>query len=169
MLDLRPVFFIVGLMISTLGIAMFIPMIVDLLYNDYSWRAFGISGILTALFGGSLALSTYTPNPDMRAREAFLLTVLSWVSLSIFAAVPFIMEPLKLSITDALFEATSGITTTGSTVLLGLDDMPKGILMWRSILQWIGGIGIVVTAMAVSTHAKNRRNATFSTRELRYG
>ena len=149
MLDLRPVFFIVGLMISTLGIAMFIPMIVDLLYNDYSWRAFGISGILTALFGGSLALSTYTPNPDMRAREAFLLTVLSWVSLSIFAAVPFIMEPLKLSITDALFEATSGITTTGSTVLLGLDDMPKGILMWRSILQWIGGIGIVVTAMAV--------------------
>ena len=149
MLDLRPVFFIVGLMVSALGVAMFIPMIVDLLYNDNSWRAFGISGILTALFGASLALATYAPNPDMRAREAFLLTVLSWVSLSIFSAVPFIMEPLKLSITDALFEATSGITTTGSTVLLGLDDMPKGILMWRSILQWIGGIGIVVTAMAV--------------------
>jgi len=111
MLDLRPVFFIVGLMISTLGIAMFIPMIVDLLYNDYSWRAFGISGILTALFGGSLALSTYTPNPDMRAREAFLLTVLSWVSLSIFAAVPFIMEPLKLSITDALFRRNATIST----------------------------------------------------------
>jgi len=95
--DLRPVFFVVGLMIAALGFAMFAPMIVDLAYNDRSWRAFGISGILT----------------------------------------------------DALFEATSGITTTGSTVLTGLDDMPKGILLWRAILQWIGGVGIIVTAMAV--------------------
>jgi len=114
MLDLRPVFFVVGLMIAALGVAMFIPMIVD-----------------------------------YRARGAFLLTVLSWVALSGFASLPFLMDPLKLSVTDALFEATSGITTTGSTVMTGLDDMPKGILLWRAILQWIGGVGIVVTAMAV--------------------
>ncbi|MEP3889003.1 MAG: TrkH family potassium uptake protein [Hellea sp.] len=147
--DLRPVFFVVGLMIAALGVAMFAPMAVDYFSADRSWRAFGISGVLTTLLGGSLALATYTPKPDMRARGAFLLTVLSWVALSLFASLPFLMDPLKLSVTDALFEATSGITTTGSTVLTGLDDMPRGILLWRAILQWIGGVGIVVTAMAV--------------------
>jgi len=97
----------------------------------------------------SIALATYTPKPNLQARGAFLLTVLSWVALSGFAAIPFLMDPIKLSVTDALFEATSGITTTGSTILTGLDDMPRGILLWRAILQWIGGVGIVVTAMAV--------------------
>ena len=149
MLDLRPVFFVVGLMIAALGVAMFAPMVVDYAYGDRSWRAFGISGILTTLLGGALALATYTPKPNLRARGAFLLTFLSWVALSLFASIPFLMDPLKLSVTDALFEATSGITTTGSTVLTGLDDMPRGILLWRAILQWIGGVGIVVTAMAV--------------------
>jgi len=147
--DLRPVFFVVGLMVAALGAAMFAPMIVDLSYNDRSWRAFGISGILTTLLGTALALATYTPKPDLRARGAFLLTALSWVALSAFAALPFLMDPMKLNFTDALFEATSGITTTGSTVLTGLDDMPKGVLLWRAILQWIGGVGIIVTAMAV--------------------
>lgn len=149
MLDLRPVFFVVGLMIAALGVAMFAPMVVDFMYNDRAWRAFGISGILTTLLGGALALATYTPKPNLRARGAFLLTFLSWVALSLFASLPFLMDPLKLSVTDALFEATSGITTTGSTILTGLDDMPRGILLWRAILQWIGGVGIVVTAMAV--------------------
>ena len=147
--DLRPVFFVVGLMIAALGVAMFAPMIVDLAYGDRSWRAFGVSGVLTSLLGTALALATYTPHPDMRARGAFLLTVLSWIALSAFSSLPFMMEPLTLSLTDALFEATSGISTTGSTILTGLDDMPHGILLWRAILQWIGGVGIVVTAMAV--------------------
>ena len=147
--DLRPVFFVVGLMIAALGVAMFIPMMVDFYYDDRSWRAFGISGILTTLLGAAIALATYTPKPNLQARGAFLLTVLSWVALSGFAAIPFLMDPIKLSVTDALFEATSGITTTGSTILTGLDDMPRGILLWRAILQWIGGVGIVVTAMAV--------------------
>ena len=149
MLDLRPVFFVIGLMIAALGIAMFAPMGVDLAYNDRSWRAFGISGILTTLLGAALALATYTPKPNLRARGAFLLTVLSWVALSGFAAFPFMLDPMNLTLTDAMFEATSGITTTGSTILTGLDDMPKGVLLWRAILQWIGGIGIIVTAMAI--------------------
>ena len=149
MLDLRPVFFVIGLMIAALGIAMFAPMGVDLAYNDRSWRAFGISGILTTLLGAALALATYTPKPNLRSRGAFLLTVLSWVALSGFAAFPFMLDPMNLTLTDAMFEATSGITTTGSTILTGLDDMPKGVLLWRAILQWIGGIGIIVTAMAI--------------------
>ena len=128
---------------------MFAPMAVDYAHDDRSWQTFGLSAILTTLMGAVMAVAAYTPNPDLRARGAFLLTVLSWVSLSFFAAIPFLMDPLELSFTDALFEATSGITTTGATVLTGLDDMPKGILLWRAILQWIGGVGIVVTAMAV--------------------
>ncbi len=147
--DLRPVFFVVGLMIAALGVAMFVPMIVDMLYDGRSWRALGISGILTTLFGAVLALATYTPQPDLRARGAFLLTFISWVALSAFAAIPFMLDPVKLSLTNAMFEAVSGITTTGSTILTGLDNMPKGILLWRAILQWIGGVGIIVTAMAI--------------------
>ena len=128
---------------------MFMPMAVDYFSDDRSWPAFGMSGIITTLVGSVLALATYTPKPAMSSRAAFLLTVLSWVALATFAAIPFLMSPTNMSLTDALFEATSGITTTGSTVMTGLDDQPRGILMWRAILQWIGGVGIVVTAMAV--------------------
>lgn len=149
MMDLRPVFFVVGLMVAALGLTMFAPMAVDFAYDDRSWQTFGISGILTTLLGAVMAMATYTPKPDLRARGAFLLTTLSWIMLSAVAAIPFVMEPMGMSFTDAFFEATSGITTTGSTVLTGLDDLPKGILLWRAILQWIGGVGIIVTAMAV--------------------
>ena len=149
MSDLRPVFFVVGLMLAALGVSMFIPMAVDVFYEDRSWRAFAMSGIFTTLIGAVLALATYSPNPKLPARGAFLLTGLSWVVLSIFAAVPFLMSPTNMSITDALFEATSGITTTGSTIMTGLDGQPKGVLLWRAILQWIGGVGIIVTAMAI--------------------
>ena len=147
--DLRPVFFVIGLMSSALGILMFIPMIVDIFDEGRAWRAFGISGGITTLFGALLATITYTPHPSLRARGAFVLTVFAWLTLSVLSAVPFLFEPISLSVTDALFEATSGITTTGSTILTGLDDMPRGVLMWRALLQWIGGVGIVVTAMAV--------------------
>lgn len=149
MSDLRPVFFVIGLMSAALGIVMFIPMIVDLLHEARAWRAFAIAGGMTTLFGTLLATITYTPNPSLRARGAFVLTVFAWLTLSVLASFPFLFEPINLSVTDALFEATSGITTTGSTILTGLDNMPRGVLMWRALLQWIGGVGIVVTAMAV--------------------
>ncbi len=128
---------------------MFVPMVVDLSFEGLSWRAFAISGILTTIIGTGLALATYAPNPDLRAREAFLLTVFSWLALSLFSALPFVLNPMNMTWTNALFESVSGITTTGATVLTGLDNMPKGILLWRSILQWIGGVGIIVTAMAI--------------------
>ncbi len=149
MLDLRPVFFIIGLMLAGLGLFMFIPMLVDLSFEGRSWAAFAMSGIFTTLFGGVIALANYTPQMQLRARGAFLLTALSWVMLSLFSAVPFMMDPMKMTLTDAIFEATSGITTTGSTVMTGLDDQPAGILLWRALLQWIGGIGIIATAMAI--------------------
>ncbi len=147
--DLRPVFFVIGLMSSALGILMFIPMLVDVFDEARAWRAFGVAGGMTTLFGALLATITYTPNPSLRARGAFVLTVFAWLTLSILSSLPFLFEPINLSLTDALFESTSGITTTGATILTGLDDMPRGVLMWRALLQWIGGVGIVVTAMAV--------------------
>lgn len=149
MMDFRPVLFVVGLMLAALGLAMFIPMAVDLGFGDRSWPSFAMSAMFTTIIGTVLSLMTYTPGPRLNARGAFLLTVLSWVVLSMFASIPFMMEPTNLSVTDAFFEAVSGITTTGSTILTGLDDQSKGILIWRSILQWIGGVGIIVTAMAV--------------------
>ena len=147
--DLRPVFFVIGLMCSARGLLMFIPMLVDVFDEGRAWRAFGISGGITTLFGALLATISYSPNPSLRARGAFVLTVFAWLTLSVLSAMPFLFEPINLSLTDALFEATSGITTTGATILTGLDNMPRGVLMWRAILQWIGGVGIVVTAMAV--------------------
>jgi trk system potassium uptake protein TrkH len=117
MLDLRPVLYVTGMMIAALGVIMFIPMSVDFFYKDESWQAFGVAGFVTALFGGILALTNYAPNARFRARGAFLLTTLSWVGLSVFAALPLLLSSIGLGITDSLFEAVSGITTTGSTVM----------------------------------------------------
>jgi trk system potassium uptake protein TrkH len=133
MSDLRPVFFVIGLMSAALGILMFIPMIVDYYHEARAWRAFAIAGGMTTLFGTLLATITYSPNPSLRSRGAFVLTVFAWLTLSILASFPFLFEPINLSVTDALFEATSGITTTGSTILTGLDNMPKvgGMQLFR--------------------------------------
>lgn len=147
--DLRPVLYVTGMMIAALGVIMFIPMIVDLMYGDESWQAFGVAGFVTALFGGVMTLTNYAPKARLRARGAFLLTTFSWMGMAGFAALPLMLSSMGLGLTDSFFEAVSGITTTGATVITGLDDAPKGVLLWRSILQWIGGVGIIVTAMAI--------------------
>ncbi len=129
---------------------MFIPAAVDLALDDIDWLVFAGSALVTIFVGGALVLSMRTAGENrLGLREAFLLTVMSWMSVSAFAAIPFLFSNLGLDVADAVFEAVSGITTTGSTVLTGLDRMHRGILLWRSILQWIGGIGIVVTAIAL--------------------
>ena len=148
MADIRPVFFVIGLMVATIGGMMLVPALVDWLYGDSSWATFLVSGVVVALMGAVLSLSAWSPQPALSPRATFLLTALSWVVLALVSAIPFLMQPLGLSFTDAVFETTSGITTTGATVLTGLDDLPKGVLMWRAMLQWFGGIGIIVTALA---------------------
>ena len=141
--DLRPVLFVVGLMIAGLGVTMFIPMMVDLAYKGPTWQVFGISGAISTLFGAIMALACYAPKASLRARGAFLLTTLSWIALSVFAAVPLFMADIGLDLTDSLFEAVSGITTTGSTVMTGLDDASKGVLIWRAILHTIRTFGLL--------------------------
>lgn len=145
----RTVLFVLGVLLATLSAAMFAPALVDLQIGGAAAYAFFGAGVIGAVIGGIMALLGSGGDKSLSPRGAIILTGGSWAVLALAAAVPLKLAGLGLSWTDALFEATSGITTTGATVLTGLQELPPGILLWRSILQWIGGIGIIVTAMAI--------------------
>ena len=104
---------------------------------------------MTLFVGVAMVLTSRAGAMNLSIRQAFLMTTLSWLAITLFASLPFHYSGLGLSFTDAFFEAMSGITTTGSTVITGLDQAPRGILVWRALLQWLGGIGIIVMAIAV--------------------
>ena len=148
-MDYRPIFFIVGILLVMLGIAMLIPAIVDAAVHNPDWSVFLASAFLTLFVGGTFILMNRSRFGFLGVRQAFVLTTMSWIVIAAFGALPFTFSNLELTYTDAFFEAMSGITTTGSTVVTGLDSAPPGILLWRSLLQWLGGIGIVVMAIAV--------------------
>lgn len=149
MFDFRPIFFIIGILLITLAGGMCLPAFADLLVAEDDWKVFAASAGLSAFVGVTLILTNRSGPPKMGIRQGFLLTALSWAMLALFGALPFAFADLNLSFTDAVFESMSGITTTGSTVISGLDDAPPGILLWRSLLQWFGGIGIIVMAIAI--------------------
>ena len=132
-----------------LGVAMMIPAAADALTDNPDWAVFLASAFVTLFVGGAMILTTRGRFQTIVVRQAFVLTTLSWVLLAAFSALPFAFSNLGLSYTDAFFEAMSGITTTGSTVITGLDDAPPGILLWRALLQWLGGIGIIVMAISI--------------------
>ncbi len=136
-------------MLTTLGLAMLVPVLLDLVVENPDWQVFLAAASVTLFVGTSLVLVSRGIDGRLRLHQAFLLTTLTWVVLPAFAALPFAFSELNLSYTDAFFEAMSGLTTTGSTVITGLDLAPPGILIWRSLLQWMGGIGIIVTAVAI--------------------
>ncbi len=148
MLDLRPVAYVIGLLVAILGATMVFPFLIDLYDGQGHWPVFLESGLICILAGGLLALSCGNAvQQGLSIRQTFLLTTLVWAALPLFGAIPLMLGVTELSFTDAFFEAMSGLTTTGSTVISGLDDLPRGILLWRGILQWLGGIGIIVVAM----------------------
>ncbi len=148
MFDLRPVVYVTGLLVMALGVSMLIPMGIDLFYGSADWLVFLESAVLTTLVGGAMALATANGvGRGLSIQQTFLLTTGVWLALPLFGALPFILSEVGARPVDAVFEAMSGLTTTGATVLSGLDDMPKGILFWRGMLQWFGGIGIIVVAM----------------------
>ena len=149
MLDMRPVLYTLGSLVLMLSGGMFVPVLFDLLAGNPDWKIFVLSAFLTATVGGMFMLANRGTGDGINLKQAFLLTFLAWSTLPAFAALPIAFSELNLSYTDAYFEAMSGITTTGSTVITGLDDAPPGILIWRALLQWFGGIGIVVMAVAV--------------------
>jgi trk system potassium uptake protein TrkH len=149
MIDFRPALFVIGILLTTLSVAMLAPFAIDIVDGNPDWQVFAGAGLLTLFVGGVLVLTNRSPVRRLSIRQAFILTAASWLALTTFAALPFVFSGLKMTYTDAFFEAMSGITTTGSTVITGLDQAPRGILLWRALLQWLGGIGIIVMAIAV--------------------
>lgn len=126
-----------------LAFAMLIPAAVDLYYGNSDWQVFAFSALFTGGLGLAVALATQGRPPTITARFGFLLVNLVWFVTCIVGAVPLLAASIELSLADAFFEAVSGLTTTGSTVISGLDGLPPGILMWRSLLQWMGGLGVI--------------------------
>ncbi len=149
MIDLRPVVYVIGLVVATLGATMLVPMLVDLYFGSPDWMVFLSTATITMVVGGSMSLATANSSRHgLTIQQTFLLTTLIWIALPLFAALPLYLGEVQARPVDAMFEAMSGLTTTGSTVLSGLDDLPEGLLLWRSMLQWFGGVGIIVVAMA---------------------
>ena len=127
---------------------MLIPFFVQFIYDEKN-STFLSSASVTAFIGILLVLTNLEENRKLNLQQAFLLTTLSWLSIAIFGSIPFLLSDLNLSYVDAFFESMSGITTTGSTVITNLDDVSKSILIWRAILQWLGGIGVIVMAITI--------------------
>ena len=148
-MDFRPAIFVVGLLLATLAVVMCVPAIADFAYGHPDWQVFAVSAATTFFVGVTMALTSKTRDMKLTIRHAFMITTTSWMAMTLFASLPFAFSELDMGFTDAVFEAMSGITTTGSTVISGLENAPPGILLWRSLLQWLGGIGIIVMGIAV--------------------
>ena len=148
MFDLRPVGYVTGLLVAVLGATMLLPMAVDLYYANGQWAVFLESAIITSAIGGLAALACSNGvKSNLTLQQTFLLTTGVWMMLPVFGAIPFLFGEPDVRIVDAFFEAMSGLTTTGSTVFTDLELLPRGTLVWRSMLQWFGGVGIIVVAM----------------------
>ncbi len=148
MMDVRPVFHVIGILVASLGVTMLAPFAVDVYFGNGHWPIFLEAAGLTILIGVALALATdNAAQQGLTIQQTFLLTTSVWAALPLFGAIPFLLGATEASFTDAYFEAMSGLTTTGSTVFSGLDDLPEGLIVWRAILQWLGGVGIIVVAM----------------------
>lgn len=150
---IKAVLFLVGLMLLATAGMMLFPIIADIYYGSSNWQAFVVSCVVTAALGGTL---TYRSRRSLKAgltiRQAFLLTPISWAAVAMMSAMPFFFSDygsVSGNLPNAFFEAVSGITSTGATVLTGLDHAPPGMLLWRAILQWMGGIGIIAMAIAI--------------------
>ena len=148
MSNFKTVFFTLGILQIILGIFMLIPIITQFYYNEIDSSFFGAS-IVTIIFGTLFFLSNLDHDKKLNLQQAFLLTALSWLSIAIFGSLPFVFSSVQFTFTNAFFESMSGITTTGSTIISNLESMPKGILLWRALLQWLGGIGIIVMAITL--------------------
>jgi trk system potassium uptake protein len=148
MSNYKTVFFTLGILQIILGISMVIPFLAQFIYSEID-SSFIVASIISIIFGVLFFLSNLNHDKKLNLQQAFLLTALSWLSIAIFGSLPFIFSSLELSITDSFFESMSGITTTGSTIISNLELAPKSILLWRAMLQWLGGIGIIVMAITL--------------------
>lgn len=130
-----------------LSVAMLLPAAVDLAAGNPDWKAFAFSALFMGGFALAVALATHGRPPPVNTRFGFLLVNMLWLTISLAGAVPFMASSLELSVADAFFELVSGVTTTGSTVINGLDTAPPGLLLWRSLLNFMGGLGVIVLGL----------------------
>ena len=149
MRDFRPIFLVTGSLLAVLAVAMGIPAAVDLYFGNPDWQVFAVSAGFTLFAGVALILTSRGSRTHFTLRHGFLMTTVIWVALTLFGSLPLMFSEMNLTFTDAFFESMSGITTTGSTVIVGLDTAPPGILLWRAMLQWLGGLGIIVMAISI--------------------
>lgn len=146
---LRPILLVNGLLIALLGASMMLPAIVDLMADNDDWQVFTAASLLTVLIGFGFYSGARGTSNDMSTRQAFIMVTVAWFLLALFGSLPYLFSGVVDSFTDAMFESMSGITTTGATVITDLNHAPLGILFWRGIQQWLGGLGIIVMAVAV--------------------
>ncbi len=148
MIDVRPVAYIVGWLILMLGGLMVLPMVADLIHGNPNAQAFAMAAVLTLMSGAALAAACASERTTaLDLRQGFLLTVACWGVFPAVAGLPLMLGAPGLSFTDAYFECASALTTTGATVLTRLQEMPHGVLLWRGLVTWIGGIGVVLLAL----------------------
>lgn len=141
---------ILGILLMLFSLTLFPPLMVSLWFHDHNQMAFLLAFAITFFTGLVIWFPVHNVKQDLRTRDGFLITALFWSVLGVFGSLPFMFSSgLELSFTDAAFESLSGLTTTGATVITGLDALPKSILYYRQQLQWLGGIGIIVIAVAI--------------------
>ncbi|MCY4543116.1 MAG: TrkH family potassium uptake protein [Rhodobacteraceae bacterium] len=152
MFDLKPVGLVIGWLLAVLGVLMLVPAIVDVALGNDHWLVFVVSAGLTAFVGVCLVFTTragVSASESTTVRQAVMLVACVYTVVPAFAAVPFVIGATSSSIVDAVFESMSGFTTTGATVFVGLEELPEGLQLWRGMLQWTGGIAVVVIALSV--------------------
>ncbi|MFT3906714.1 MAG: potassium transporter TrkG [Steroidobacteraceae bacterium] len=149
MRSLLAVLNVTGTLLGFFSLYYLLPIATALIYGEHAWRSFLAAALLTAAAGQTLRLLTHSYRTELKARDAYLLVTLGWLAIALSASAPFMMQIRELSLTDAFFESMSGLSTTGATVLSGLDELPRSLNLWRCALSWLGGMGIIVLAIAV--------------------
>ncbi|MCK5553547.1 MAG: TrkH family potassium uptake protein, partial [Deltaproteobacteria bacterium] len=138
------IFRIMGALILFLGLTMIFPLFFSLYYRDGDFWALVLSAAITTVAGASLFLLFRGTTQEISHREGFAIVSLGWASAAFFGSLPYMLAGVLPSFVEAYFESTSGFTTTGATVLTAIEGMPRGILFWRSLTHWLGGMGIIV-------------------------
>ena len=153
-LNLKAVFYTLGMLVFFLGAALIIPMLVALFYGEAEWWAFGFTALISLFIGAVSWFYKEKANQELQIRDGFAIVALAWLVLSLIGALPFVFGGVLASYTDAFFETMSAFTTTGATIFGGagnmdIESMPRSFMLWRSLAHWMGGMGIIVLTLAI--------------------
>lgn len=153
-MNFRPILFIIGVLVSLLSLSMILPILIDLYRSNPDWKVFFLCMMLGLFFGGALLLNTLGSDTILSRRQTFVLIVTGWLSAALVGTLPFMFSTLNLSFSQAFFESVSSLTTTASSVISNIEEAPPGILIWRALLQWLGGLGTILMAISIMPFLK---------------